>query len=406
MANTTARKDSMLRSQADQPSTIRRFIFSVNWLLLINAALLIALGLVVVYSATRGRPAYSFSRQIMGVGLGAAIMLLLWIIDYRKLENSAIFALILAMLLSLSPMIPGIGVEVLGGARWIKIFGQQIQPSEFAKIPAIFMMASLLSEYRGRLTSGKDYMKCLGFIVLPMGCVMLQPDLGTALVFLVIGFTVLFVGGANRWWLTVTIVIGALLVVGILTLDPILDQRFGRDVLLKDYQINRLLVFLNEDLDPTGIGFNLRQSKIAIGSGGWSGVGYMQGSQSGLGFLPEAPSDFIFCVLAEEFGFVGSMTLIGLYALLVLISLRVAIRADSFGSLLVAGCIGMWVFQIIENIGMTCGMMPITGIPLPFMSYGSSCMVVNLCAVGIIASVSMRTAWNAQAKPTMTQLIA
>ena len=378
-----------------------RGFFSINWLLLINVALLIVIGLVVVYSATRGRPQYSFSRQFTGVFIGVAGMLVIWLIDYRQYENWWVFFLIVTVLLSVSSMIPGLGVEVLGGDRWIVIFGQRIQPSEFAKLPAIITMASLVAPFRGKLQSAKQYLKCICIMLIPMFCVMMQPDLGTALVFLMIGMTVLFTGGANRWWIIITVVIGAAVIGGVLILDPILDEMLGRDVLLQQYQVNRLLVFLNEDLDPKGLGYNLRQAKIAIGSGGWTGVGFMQGTQSGLGFLPEAPTDFIFCVLAEEFGFMGSLALIGLYSTLVLFSIRIAMRADAFGALLTSGCVGMWVFQILENIGMTCGMMPITGIPLPFISYGSSSMLLNLCAVGLIASVGMRTNLRAQEKPSL-----
>ena len=401
MTSRTIKREPVARVGAKQRSSLTRIFFSVNWLLLSIVALLVILGLIVVYSAVQGRPAYSFSRQLMGVGIGIAAMLLLWVIDYHQWEGLGVPMVVLSVLLCLSPLIPGLGVEAYGGRHWLMVFGQQVQPSEFAKIPAIVMMAAFLARYRGKPQSGREYLKCLAWVSLPMISVMAQPDLGTALVFLAIALTVLFVGGANRWWLVLTVAIGALLVVGLLVVDPILDNAFGRDVLIKDYQINRLLVFLNEDLDPKGLGYNLRQAKIAIGSGGWSGVGYMQGTQSGLGFLPEVPTDFIFCVLAEEFGFVGSLILIGLYALLVIVSLRVAVQADAFGALLAAGCVGMWVFQVLENIGMTCGMMPITGIPLPFMSYGSSFLVVNFCAVGLIASVSMRTALNSRVKPTI-----
>jgi rod shape determining protein RodA len=174
----------------------------------------------------------------------------------------------------------------------------------------------------------------------------------------------------------------------VIYLDPILDEAFGRDMLLKDYQMNRLLVFLDETLDPTGAGYNLAQAKIAIGSGGLFGKGLYQATQSTFGFLPEAVTDFIFCVVAEELGFVGCAALLTLYVALIACSFWVAARADDhFGTLIVMGCVGMWVFQILENVGMTCGLMPITGIPLPFVSYGSSFMLTNFMALGLILSV-------------------
>jgi rod shape determining protein RodA len=171
-------------------------------------------------------------------------------------------------------------------------------------------------------------------------------------------------------------------------LDGVLDTAFESDVLIKDYQKNRLLVFLDPSLDPDGAGYNLKQAQIAIGSGGLTGKGLGGATQSALGFLPEAPTDFIFCVLAEEFGFLGSLLLIVLYAALVFVVLRVAFKSyDLYGTLIITGVLGMWIFQIFENIGMTCGLMPITGIPLPFVSYGSSFMLVNFIALGLALSV-------------------
>lgn len=171
-------------------------------------------------------------------------------------------------------------------------------------------------------------------------------------------------------------------------LDPILDGLFGSDVLLKDYQRSRLLVFMDSSYDLSGDGYNLQQAKIAIGSGGFFGKGFMQATQSSLGFLPEAPTDFVFCVLAEEFGFVGALLLLALYLGLIVTSIRVARNApDLFGTIIVVCIVGMWVFQILENIGMDVGLMPITGIPLPFISYGSSFMLVNFVMLGLINSI-------------------
>jgi len=399
-------KNTRIRSAQSASRPLVFTVFSsVNWMLLLTVALLVAYGLLVVYSATYSRANFSFSRQAMGVGIGVVALIVFWVIDYRVWARLTIPLLVASILLCVSPLIPGLGVVASGGRNWIMLFGQQVQPSEFAKVITIMMMASLVARYRGRLDSGREYLKCLGFMLMPMMSVMLQPDLGTAMVYLAIGLTVLFVGGANRWWMAATIIVGAAAVVFILTIDPVLDQMMGRDVLLKEYQINRLLVFLNENLDPDGLGYNLHQAKIAIGSGGWSGVGYMKGTQTTLGFLPEAPTDFIFCVLAEELGFLGAMVLLALYAMLVAVCLRMSLKTDAFGALIIAGCVGMWIFQIMENIGMTCGLMPITGIPLPFLSYGSSFMVMNFCAVGLIASISTRTSLEAQSKPGLDQAV-
>ncbi|MDR2105833.1 MAG: rod shape-determining protein RodA [Coriobacteriales bacterium] len=369
-------------------AVLRRILSVVNIPLLIVLIGLTAYGLFIVRSAVEGNVNYSFSRQVLGVGVGLILMLVLWRIDYHRLTEFIVVLLVIDFLLVLSPLFPFIGETVNGARSWINVFGQQIQPGEFAKIITIVVMAALLSKYRGRLDSGRDYLKCLGILVALLLCIMLQPDLGTGLVFFAIGMTIFFTGGVNWKWLVLTLLVIAAAITLVVTLDPVLDDAFGSDVLLKDYQMNRLLVFVNEDLDPTGAGYNLKQAKIAIGSGGMFGKGLGQATQSTLGFVPEAPTDFVFCILAEGLGFVGCLGLLALYLALIASSFWVSLRADDhFGTLIVMGCMGMWVFQILENIGMTCGLMPITGIPLPFVSYGSSFMLTNFMAVGLILSI-------------------
>ena len=178
------------------------------------------------------------------------------------------------------------------------------------------------------------------------------------------------------------------LVALVFILDPIFDNIVGSDVFFKDYQKNRILVFLNPDLDPTGAGYNLTQAKIAIGSGGLLGKGLGNATQSALGFLPEAPTDFVFCTIAEQLGFLGVLFLLALYGALFYIVIRMIGSIPSlFQKLALVGVCGMWLFQILENIGMCCGLMPITGIPLPFISYGSSFMMVNFACIGLILSI-------------------
>ena len=210
--------------------------------------------------------------------------------------------------------------------------------------------------------------------------------------YLFIAATALVMGGARPKYLLATLGALVLCVVAVFVVDEFLKYQKPDGTweykLLKNYQRSRLLVFLDPDADLTGDGYNLRQAQIAIGSGGLFGKGLFNGSQTALGYVPEAPTDFIFCVLAEGLGFFGVMALIALYAALVLICLRIASAScDLFGMVLVACVVGMWLFQILENIGMDLGLMPITGIPLPFVSYGSSFMVVNFALVGLIGSV-------------------
>ena len=371
----------------------RRFP-SLNLPLVVVVALLAGYGLVVVYSAVYGDPDYSFPRQAALVAAGAVVMIVLWRFDYRRLSEFTTLFLIVNVVLILLPHIPGLGTDAgMGSQSWIKLGPlPQVQPGEFAKITVILLDASVMARYGGRLDDVREYLKALGIMLVPFACIMTQPDLGTGLVYLFIGAVALVVGGARPKFLLVTLAAGIVVVACVFALDEVLAVRNADGTveykLLKNYQRARLLVFLDPDMDPTGNGYNLKQAQIAIGSGGLFGQGYMQGSQHALGILPEAPTDFIFCVLAEELGFFGVVVLLGLYLALVLVSFRIAGSAgDLFGLLIVMCVVGMWLFQILENIGMTCGLMPITGIPLPFVSYGSSFMVVNFMMLGLIGSV-------------------
>lgn len=348
---------------------------------------LVAYGLLVQFSATASDADYSFSRQLMGVAVGVVLFVLITRMDYHVLSGYTTVFLIINVVLLLSPHIPGIGVEVNGGQSWINV-GIQLQPGEFAKVTVVLLAASVMARYGGRLNDLREFIKALLILAVPFICVMTQPDLGTGLVYLMIAGFALIIGGANWRFIVVTIAVLVVLVAAILMIDPLLDQLFGHDVLLKDYQKSRLTVFLDPTHDTSGDGYNLQQAKIAIGSGGFLGKGFMQATQSSLGFLPEAPTDFVFCVLAEEFGFIGAVILMVFYIGLIVCSVNVARNSgDLFGTIIVICVVGMWLFQILENIGMTCGLMPITGIPLPFISYGSSFMIVNFMMLGLINSV-------------------
>lgn len=356
--------------------------------LLVVIFMLVGYGLLVVYSAVSADPDYSFSRQLAGVVAGLVVMVAIYGFDYRKLSDYTTLFLVVNVVLILSPHLPVIGVTTMGATSWIDI-GMQIQPGEFAKVTVILLDASIMARYGGRLDDFSEYCKAVGLMLVPFLCIMTQPDLGTGLVYLFIGAVALVVGGARPKYLVGTLLTGILLIVAVFAIDEVLKGSSGEYKLLKEYQRNRLFVFLNQDAaSQTDEGYNLQQAMIAIGSGGLFGQGYMQGSQHALGILPEAPTDFIFCVLAEELGFMGVLALLALYTALVIIGFRIAQAAgDMFGLLIVMCIIGMWLFQILENIGMTCGLMPITGIPLPFMSYGSSFMVVNFALLGLMGSV-------------------
>ena len=363
---------------------------AINVPFLVVIVLLTLYGLLVVYSAVSADEDYSFSRQLAGVGIGVVVMAVIWAFDYRRLSDYTIVFLIINVVLILSPHLPVIGVNTMGATSWVKIGPlPQLQPGEFAKITVILLDASIMARYQGRLDDLQEYLKAVGMMLVPFVCIMTQPDLGTGLVYLFIAAVALVVGGANRRFLIITLLVCIGLVVLVFVFDEVLKGASGEYKLLKQYQRDRLLVFMNQgSSDLTDEGYNLQQAMIAIGSGGLFGQGYMQGSQHALGILPEAPTDFIFCVLAEELGFFGVMVLLALYIALVVIGFRIAgASSDMFGVLIVMCILGMWLFHILENIGMTCGLMPITGIPLPFMSYGTSFMIMNFALLGFMGSV-------------------
>lgn len=366
----------------------RRFPW-LNLPFLVVIVLLVGYGLTIVYSAVRVDADYQYSRQIGGVVVGVICMILMWRFDYRRLSEYTTLFLIVNVVLILSPHIPGLGTDAgMGAKSWIKL-GMQIQPGEFAKITVILMDAAVMARYGGRLDDPREYLKALGIMLVPFVCIMTQPDLGTGLVYLCIAAFALVMGGARPKYLLITLAVGIAAIAAVFAIDEVFKSSTGEYKLLKQYQRNRLLVFMDQSgTATTDEGYNLQQAKVAIGSGGLFGKGLFQGTQHSLGLLPEAPTDFIFCVLAEELGFFGALVLLGLYAALVLICFRIARGAgDLFGMVIVMCVVGMWLFQILENIGMDCGLMPITGIPLPFMSYGSSFMVVNFFMLGMIGSV-------------------
>jgi rod shape determining protein RodA len=322
-----------------------------------------------------------FRRQLLGITLGLVALAFMWVLDYKKLAGWLGPLVVLNSLLIISPLIPGLGVEAKGATAWVQIAGVRLlQPSEPAKLLTIVIMAIIISQYKGVIEKPRDVMRVLAYLALPFGLILLQPDLGTGLVFIAITMGMLLVGGLKLRWFLVFALIGVIAAGAVF--------RFG---LLQQYQEDRLLVFVQPDRDPRGAGYNLEQSKIAIGSGGLTGKGLGQGTQSNLNFLPERHTDFIFSVLGEELGFTGTIMLLGLYLALLMVALEISTSSrDLFGSLIVVGLISMWTFQILQNMGMTMGLMPITGIPLPFISFGSSFMLLNLAGTGMLLSVWAR----------------
>jgi rod shape determining protein RodA len=367
-----------------QGSLIRRVADRTHLGLVLAALALTAFGTLMVWSATMGMTAHDamFKRHLIGVALGLLPLVGLWLIDYQQLKAWTGPLIVTLSLLILSPRIPGLGATAKGATSWLEIFGVRLfQPSEPAKLLFIVVMAAVIAEFNGRIDEWRDVLKVGGYAAVPVVLILLQPDLGTGMVFVMIAAGMLIVGGMKGRYFLVAGLAAAVLVGALLAMPKPLEQ----------YQKDRLLVFVDPARDPKGAGYNLAQSKIAIGSGGLTGKGIGAGTQSNLNFIPERHTDFIFSVLGEQLGFLGAVTLLGLFLALLAAALSISTSSrDLFGALVSAGMIAMWTFQIVENVGMTVGLMPITGIPLPFMSYGASAMVTNLAGVGILLSVWSR----------------
>lgn len=369
----------------------------VNLPVLIAWLALLGFGTFVMWTAASSIPEISISRQLLGIGLGMGLAFICWRFDFSVLSGMSTVLLVIDVLVMFTPYIPGLSYTGgLGMTGWIKIpfIGLTFQPVELAKLITIFFMASLGAQYNGRIDSVREYVRLCGMLLIPFGAAVVAGDLGSGLVVFSLGAVIILMSGPKKEWVICTIAILVGMVALILSADSVLDGLLGRDVLLKQYQMNRLLVFINPDADTSQAGYNLRQSLIAVGSGGFFGKGMNNASQALSGFLPEAHTDFVFALLSEEFGFAGAMVLLGLFALLIFSTIRVAHRADSlFLQLAAVGVVGMWTFQVLEEVGMCIGLMPITGIPLPFISFGSSSMLMQCAAVGIVQSI-----WRSSAK--------
>lgn len=359
------------------PYETRRYLRNVNWYLITAALFMTLFGVIAIQSADlhNAYAASEYKKQIFYAIVGIAVMYLFSRIDYRNFQRWAPWLYGVNLLL-LAFVLKG-GHQALGAQRWISLgpLGT-FQPSEPAKlILAIFVAWGLCKWPFYRL---EDLARPLVALGVPALLIVKQPDLGTTLVLLAILSTQLFFGLENvKYFLLYAAgVIGA----GAFTV--------GTNFILKPFQKARLLVFLNPKADPQGAGYNLNQSKIAVGSGEWFGRGLHHGTQTQLNFVPEHSRDFIFTVVAEELGFLGALMLLAGYVVLLVGGIQAMLAArDRFGFLLAAGIVGMFAFHIIVNVGMTIGIMPITGIPLPFMSYGGSAIITNFAAVGILLNI-------------------
>lgn len=352
---------------------------------------LVAYGALIIWAASQSIADASFSRHLLGIGIGVILMVIAWRCDLRELANMSTVLLVVDLVLIFLPNVPGLSVTAKGMTGWIRVplIGLNFQPVELVKLVTIFFISALGAQYNGRIDTVRDYIKLCAMLAVPFLAVVVQGDLGSGLVVFFSGAVIIMMSGARKEWVLSTIAIIIGLVSLILATDSLIDSVLGDGAsIIKSYQMNRLLVFIDPTSDTSETGYQLQQSLIAVGSGGFFGKGIGNATQSTSGFLPEAHTDFVFAFVSETFGFVGAFLLLVLFVLLMISTVRVAIKQDSlFLKLVAVGIVGMWMFQIFENIGMCIGMMPITGIPLPFISFGSSSMIIQCLAIGIVQSI-------------------
>ncbi|OPY62626.1 MAG: Rod shape-determining protein RodA [Pelotomaculum sp. PtaU1.Bin065] len=382
-----------------------RLFKKLDYTLLASVAMIILLGLIFIYSATKptellpvagsvaknADPFSDVKRQMLWVFVGFSVMFTVFYLYYEDLMKHVRFLYVINLIMLVAVI--KFGISDLGAQRWIEIGGFNFQPSEFSKLILIICFAAFLSSRKKKLDRLRDLLPSFAFFGVPILLILKQPDLGTALVLLAIMFGMLFVSGANPRLLIIIIV--TVLVMLSVWIGAHLWLEANRGVTLwmplKDYQLNRLIIFLDPWQDPTDAGYNVIQSQIAIGQGGFWGRGLFQGSQTHGDFLPIQETDFIFSVVGEELGFIGALTLLTLYFVVIYRCILITINAkDDFGTLITAGIVSMLTFHVLVNVGMTCGIMPVTGIPLPMFSYGGSSMITNLAALGLLLNINMR----------------
>ena len=359
----------------------RRLLIHFDWVLLLQILLLVGVGIINLYSATStwdtlGTPIYL--KQFYWLGIGLCIALALTIFDYRHIEYFGLPLYVINVGLLLMVLL--VGKTSMGATRWLDLGFFNLQPSELMKIMIIFILARYFSRHE-QVHGYSLRQLVLPFAILgvPVLMIMKQPDLGTAMLVIFIASSMALFAGIHRRTLISLTVMGLVATIG------------GWFFYLHNYQKERILTFLNPERDPLGSGYHIIQSKIAVGSGGFFGKGFMQGTQSQLAFLPERHTDFAFSVFAEEWGFFGCLLLLVLYLLLVCWGIYVASRAgDRFGMFLALGVTAMLFWHIIVNLGMVIGLLPVVGVPLPLFSYGGTSMVTTMVGVGLLLNVSMR----------------
>ena len=345
-----------------------------DFIILVTVILLCISGMFFIYSAFSGGLGVSdeFKRQFFYLLFGIIVFVFVSLMDYENLGRLAVIISVINIVVLIFVLVAGHSAK--GAQRWIALGSLgTFQPSEPAKLVVIIALAKILSSIKH--LGLKEIFLVIITVFVPWFLIFLQPDLGTSLVLVFTAFIMFFMRGANIWFLSGITALGA----GI------------APFILRDYQKERLFVFLNPDADPSGAAWNITQSKIAVGSGGLFGKGFLLGTQTQLDFVPEHGTDFIFSVIGEEFGFIGCIIILILYIILMVRCLKIIKSAkDDFGAFLAAGIFSMFLFHIFVNIGMVLGIMPVVGVPLLFISYGGSSLISNFIAVGILESIYNR----------------
>ena len=378
---------SLVKFRSKSRSTFSRFDLTLN----LAVAALLLIGTLLVYAATREwfrsnnlDPEYYLKRHILNILIGGLLAYGTTLIDYRLLRAYAPILWLISVIGLIAVFIPGIGEEVNNSSAWISLPGGfQLQPAELAKIAIIVGIAMVLSDRDQTQDdpSDLDVVKALAIAAIPVLLIVLQPDLGTVLIISAAVVAMIGVSGARPIW-----------VVGLLLLAVVGGFTAVKTGAVSDYQVARLQSFVDPTSDPQATGYQIRQSRITIGSGGIFGKGLFEGPQTSGRFVPEQQTDFIFTVAGEELGFVGCSLILFLYLLIFIRAFAICRQSrDLFGRLVCIGVIAWFIFQSFENIGMAMGLMPMTGVPLPFLSYGGSSMFANLIGIGLLQNVHARS---------------
>jgi rod shape determining protein RodA len=378
---------TLIKFRSKNRSTLSRFDLTLN----LAVAALLAIGTLLVYAATREwfrsnnlDPEYYLKRHILNILIGALLAYGTTLIDYRLLRAYAPILWLISIIGLIAVFIPGIGEEVNNSNAWISLPGGfQLQPAELAKIAIIIGIAMVLSDRDQNQNdpTDLDVVKALAIAAIPVFLIVLQPDLGTILIISAAVVAMIGVSGARPIW-----------VVGLLLLAVVGGFTAVKTGAVSEYQVARLQSFIDPTSDPQATGYQIRQSRITIGSGGFFGKGLFEGPQTSGRFVPEQQTDFIFTVAGEELGFVGCSLILFLYLLIFIRAFIICRQSrDLFGRLVCIGVIAWFIFQSFENIGMAMGLMPMTGVPLPFLSYGGSSMFANLIGIGLLQNVHARS---------------